>query len=176
MKKMHLNKKGGERITYALAWFLLIVLAVGGIAASAFTFSSYKVDTRLYEAKILSKHLLSCITENGNLKDIFQEFFNLEQSCALNLKVGKFYEYHINLVLYEYESCNAGSCTNVVEKNGKNLSKDIGDQSLAGYCSIKDAKGRVPKCFEENFYILYNNEPHFLGIKIAVNKQEQNVR
>lgn len=171
-----MNKKGGERITYALAWFLLLVLAVGGIAASAFTFSSYKVDTRLYEATILSKHLLSCITENGNLKDIFQESFNLEQACSLNLKAGKFYEYHINLALYEYGGCNAGVCTKVVEKNGRNFSKDVGDQSLAGYCSIKDVKGKVPKCSEEYFYILYHNEPHFLGIKIAVNKQEQNVR
>lgn len=177
MLASYFNKKAGSRITYSLSWLLLIILAVGGIAVSAFAFSSYKVDTRDFEAKILAKHLLQCITENGAFKEeIFTEHFNLEISCGLNLKVDGFYEYHISLILYNFNSCNNGICTTINEENGKQLTVKIGDQSLPTYCSTNEVKGNAPKCYEENFYILYNNQPSFLGIKIAVNKQQQNVK
>lgn len=172
----YLNKKAGSRVPYTIAWLILVVLAVGGIALSASAFSSYKVDTRSYEANILSKQILLCIAENGELEPIFQPSFNLEKECKLNLKVDGFYEYLINLTLYNYENCNNMPCTTIAQQDGNNLSKEIGDKSLAVYCGITEAKGKVPKCYEENFYVLYNQKPHFLGIKIAVNKQEQNIR
>lgn len=169
------NKKAGERIL-SFYWVLLWVIASGGIAASLFAFSSYAADTRLYESKILSKQILFCITEQGEIKpSFFQETFDLEKECSLNLKVDNRYEYLANITLYTYEGCSEGKCTETLAIQGKSTSHEYGDKSLQVYCS-SGAKGKAPKCYEIYSYILAEDKPSFIGIKIAILKLKQNVR
>ncbi len=169
------NKKGGERIL-SFYWFILWILAIGGIAASLFAFSSYAADTRLYEAQILSKQVLLCITEQGEIKPSFlHENFDLEKECSLNLKVGNTYEYFLNISLYTYDSCNEGKCTQPLLISGKTTSHEYGDKTLEVFCGT-NAKGKAPKCYENSAYILTENKPSFIKIKIAILKLRQNVR
>ena len=169
MKRRKMSKKGGERIL-SLYWFLLWVIAVGGLAIATLTFDSYIADSRQYEADLLANHLLQCITNNGQISpEVFADAFNLEKNCNLNLKQDGEYQYHVELNLFSLDSCNQGSCTTPMQKDGKTLTKELGDTSLKMFCKIQ-AKGKVPACYQKINYITLNNQPSFLGINIAIKK------
>ncbi len=156
------DKKGGERGPVSLYWFLLWVIALGGISLIVFAFSSYTPDIRLQEAEILTQEIRNCIIENGEVKDIWAQ--DIEKECGIDLKKEGKYAYHLSLGIYSYESCNQGVC----QESGKEKELKRGDENLAALCSIKEAKGNVPQCYEEYAYVIQQGKPRFLGIKIAV--------
>ncbi len=154
------NKKGAE---YLSVWwiFVLVIISVGiviGISAN----NSADIDTKKLESDILITRLVSCVVENGELKQEFlQDDFDIFQKCKISEEVinksGKYY--------LGYE----------IKNNGEVVKEDFfGVKSFEVQCKLEDeseAEG-YPGCVEKKIYVLNKEKEKLIFEILAGSKQE----
>jgi len=140
------NKKAEKLLS--LWWFFVLGVIAGGIVIGVLIYSSADVNIKEVEANILSERIISCLIDNGYLKEsIFNEDFNIFEFCNLNPDVfGKASNFYFKISVY----------------NSENLIFNLikGSSSFEKECQIQEnveAK-HFPRCSEKKESVLFEDK------------------
>jgi hypothetical protein len=164
MKKM--NKFGGDKLL-TIWWFIVLGIIGGGIGVGIMVYFSATVNTNGVEAGILGERIMSCIIENGHLKEnIFNQDYDIFKECSLDKRLfgrGSYLYFNVS-----------------ISGNGVNLANfTAGDYSFEKDCSIssssKISATNFAKCYEKTETVL-NGLGEVIKIHVLAGSNQQGGR
>ncbi len=161
--------RGDERLL-SLYWFIMFIIIAIAVVSGVVLFYSYPFDVRPAEANLLADKILTCIVNQGYIK---QQFLKPAAELSLFDVCGIASQDATHLAYQERRQYGAE-----LKIQGESVLSD-GDVRLLRECDIAVVKRNIPICVERNLTVLAltngdREELVQLTITTAVRKIEQN--
>lgn len=158
-----MNKRAEKLLS--IWWFFVLGVIAGGIVIGVLIYSFAEVSIKEIEAGVLSERLITCLVDNGYLKEeIFEENFNIFEFCNLNPEVfEKASNFYFSVSVYSSESLIFS-----LAKGSYSFEKD---------CQIQEEieTKAYPKCSEKEEVALFNDKNVRIMILAASNQNGRKI-
>jgi hypothetical protein len=175
-----MNKRGTDKIL-SIYWFVILIIAAGGISAMVYNFYSYPYDVRSLESKVLSDKLSDCISQGGILnsglfdssgKLIENQDKSILQFCSLNFAPESSFnneeQFYFEINFY-----------NISNQQKLLLEIQHGNSAWKADCEISKDKDytNLVQCYNNSFYSLDSSgKSYLIKILTTTRKTEKNVK
>lgn len=140
------NKKGGEKLL-SIWWFFVLAAVGGGIVVGIFAIYGANVDTRAFEANLISDRIELCFSQDGYLPSgALAGNFDILSACGLSpVAFGADGQLYLRVALYD--------------ETNKKIREDLyaGNRAFENDCAISIAikSPKYPVCILSNVSALY---------------------
>jgi len=179
MKKLKLNKRGGDKVI-SVYWFAILILVAGGVFIMVSIFYGHPYDVRQVESELLTNKVVDCLSYGGVLNEAlfkdnkvsmgFKESFL--EICDITFDVEESFEdepqYYLRVDFYKAENINDFFVPSFV----------AGNLNLVPGCEVQEDEGfeKMVKCNKERIYSTLDGEQYLIEVLSIVKKTEKNVK
>jgi hypothetical protein len=172
------DKKGDERVLSIYLFIIYIIVAIA-LVSGVIIFYGTPLDIRELEARVLTDRIIYCLVDKGELTgEVLNKDLDIKVLCGLDFKDNtKKYageeQYGLKVTISKFESCSKNEDRYLSCASNEN-SFEYGRMDFFSYCGANGNK--IPKCYNQQIYVLNNGIPYLLDISSTVGKVEANVR
>ena len=154
------NKKGAEKII-SVYWFAILIIVAGGIAYMVYSFYGSPYDVRQIESDILANKVAECISEEGQLKNIDENYRNdFLKICSLNFETrDDEIQFYLEVIFLDFNS-------------GQEIEPPI----IQGNINLKNNLGASLYHSSKSLYVLKGEQEIIVKINSVINKEKLNVK